>query len=480
MDRRERERERSRQSSSNDRVDLDSRTPLAWQHRDFNYQHSGSSNNQSNFHERYPEGVPSSSSDRFSHPSLGSRSARSAAMEDGRGQRQSESGQQTGKRMHASVPAARGGAGKKASTSSSTGTSNHTGITPAAEGAGGGRPGNRNSSARPSRSSQETTTGSSSETETDAERMQTSRPGTSGTLRSIQSMPLLTPLQQHHNQQQQAIYNPVMASGGIYGVVGMHPAMMAHSAQMQAAAAAAAAAAGNPTWNGEPCPVHGSGIHPAHHQMQMGHYQTPHGTIATYQPLYSSMSMKRAASIHEMAMATPLPAIMPPPPPPGPIYGTLPHPGAGPHQFVMQQPSHEQPTHFVMMTAPSSMIHGPPASSLGGRRTRHGQVRSSGPGSLPPMPTATQMATMQRQGRQLVVNGKNGQPEPLPVRHDAPPLPPKIPPSDVASKTASRTSTTKPFSYNACCKGNVVVLWVILGIIALGVVLAIVFYYAFQ
>lgn len=116
------------------------------------------------------EGVPSSSSDRFSHPSLGSRSARSAAMEDGRGQRQSESGQQTGKRMHASVPAARGGAGKKASTSSSTGTSNHTGITPAAEGAGGGRPGNRNSSARPSRSSQETTTGSSSETETDAER----------------------------------------------------------------------------------------------------------------------------------------------------------------------------------------------------------------------------------------------------------------------------------------------------------------------
>jgi hypothetical protein len=52
MDRRERERERSRQSSSNDRVDLDSRTPLAWQHRDFNYQHSA--NSQSNFHERYP------------------------------------------------------------------------------------------------------------------------------------------------------------------------------------------------------------------------------------------------------------------------------------------------------------------------------------------------------------------------------------------------------------------------------------------
>lgn len=289
-------------------------------------------------------------------------------------------------------------------------------------------------------------------------------------------MPLLTPLQQHHlqQQQQQATYNPVLAAGGIYGVVGMHPGMMPHPAQMQAAAAAAAAA-GNPTWNGEPCPVHGSGIHTAHHQMQIGHYQTPHGTIAAYQPLYSSMSMKRAASIHEMAMATPLPAIMPPPPP-GPIYGTLPHPGH--HQFVMQPPGHEQPTHFVMMTAPSSVIHGPPASSLGGRRTRHG--RSGGPGSLPPMPTPSQMATMQRQGRQLVVNGKNGQPEPLPVRHDAPPLPPKIPPSDVASKTASKTSSAKPFSYNACCKGNVVVLWVILGIIGLGVVLAIVFYYAFQ
>ena len=53
MDRRERERERSRQSSCNDRVDLDSRTPLAWQHRDFNYQHT-SVNNQSNFHDRYP------------------------------------------------------------------------------------------------------------------------------------------------------------------------------------------------------------------------------------------------------------------------------------------------------------------------------------------------------------------------------------------------------------------------------------------
>ena len=85
---------------------------------------------------------------------------------------------------------------------------------------------------------------------------------------------------------------------------------------------------------------------------------------------------------------------------------------------------------------------------------------------------------MQR-GRPLVVNGKNGQPEPLPVR-DAPPLPPKIPPSDVASKTTSKSSSAKPFSYNACCKGNVVVLWVILGIIGLGIVMAVVFYYAFQ
>ncbi len=50
MDRRERERERSRQGNFNDRVDLDSRTPLAWQHRDFNYQQ----HNQSTFNDRYP------------------------------------------------------------------------------------------------------------------------------------------------------------------------------------------------------------------------------------------------------------------------------------------------------------------------------------------------------------------------------------------------------------------------------------------
>lgn len=281
-------------------------------------------------------------------------------------------------------------------------------------------------------------------------RGQPSRPGTSGTLRSMQSMPLLSPL--HHP----AAFNPAL--GGIYGVVGMP-----HQP-------------GNPTWNGEPCPVHGAGI-PPHmpSHMPMAHYQTPHGAIAAaYPPIYSSMSMKRAVSIHEMAMATPLPALMPPP---GPIYGTLPH--GPPHQFLMPAPpSNQEPTHFVMMTGPPSMM-GPPASSIGGRKTRH--VQRSGPGSLPPMPPPSQMATLQHQRgmRPLVVNGKNGQPEPLPVR-DAPPLPPKIPPSDVASKTASKASSAKPFSYNACCKGNVIVLWVILGIIGLGVVMAVVFYYAFQ
>ena len=55
MDRRERERERFRQhqhqqSNLNDRVDLDARTPLAWQRRDFNYHHNSSSS----FNERYP------------------------------------------------------------------------------------------------------------------------------------------------------------------------------------------------------------------------------------------------------------------------------------------------------------------------------------------------------------------------------------------------------------------------------------------
>ena len=126
------------------------------------------------------EGVPSSSSDRFSsHPSLGSRSARSAAaaMEDGRMQQQT--GNKRMMRDHAGANNARSvgvtmtgnnNSKKKASTSSSTGTSNHTGIAATTDGSGGPGGGNRNSSARPSRSSQETTTGSSSETETDAER----------------------------------------------------------------------------------------------------------------------------------------------------------------------------------------------------------------------------------------------------------------------------------------------------------------------
>lgn len=231
----------------------------------------------------------------------------------------------------------------------------------------------------------------------------------------------------------------------------------------------------NPTWNGEPCPVHGAGIPP--HMAAIAHYQAATMAAAYPQIAYSSMSMKRAASIHEMAMASPLPALMPPPP----IYGTLPH--HPPPQFLMPPPPppshHHEPTHFVMMAGPPSMM-GPPASSIGGRKPRHPAHRSGGgPGSLPP---PSQMATLQHQRgtfRPLVVNGKNGQPEPLPVR-DAPPLPVKLaPPSDAASKTASKAGSVKPFSYNACCKGNVIVLWIILGIIGLGIVMAIVFYYAF-
>lgn len=111
------------------------------------------------------EGVPSSSSDRFSHPSLGSRSARSAAAAaSDRGlQRQSEN-EQPANRM----PPTRGAASKKASTSSTgTATAMAEGGRDSSSGGAGGA--NRNS-ARPSRSSEETTTGSSSETETDAER----------------------------------------------------------------------------------------------------------------------------------------------------------------------------------------------------------------------------------------------------------------------------------------------------------------------
>ena len=110
----------------------------------------------------HAEGVPSSSSDRFSH-----RSARSA---DRHLHRQSAGG--------GHHPTSRPGASKKTSTSSSgtAGGGIVTSGTPRAGGGGssstaGGSGGNRNSAHQPSRSSEETTTGgSASETETDAER----------------------------------------------------------------------------------------------------------------------------------------------------------------------------------------------------------------------------------------------------------------------------------------------------------------------
>lgn len=265
----------------------------------------------------------------------------------------------------------------------------------------------------------------------------------------MQSMPLLSPLLHH-----QAAFNPMLGppAGSIYGVLQPpppHPSMM--------------------TWNGEPCPVHGAGLH--HHGM---------ATLSGYpQPsaIYSSMaSMRRAASIHELAAlaSTPMhPALMPPPPPPSAIYGTLPHP-----QIMMQAEPMQH--HFMMMAGPPPTHHHPPGSLMGGTRMMRPMMRS-GPSSLPPM------GRVNNGGRPIVVNGKNGQPEPLPVR-EAPPLPPKIPASDVMSMRAVSTkagsgasgSSVKPFSYRACCQGNVVVLWVIMGIIGLGVVMAIVFYYAFK
>ena len=188
--------------------------------------------------------------------------------------------------------------------------------------------------------------------------------------------------------------------------------------------------------------------------------------------MYSSMSMRRAASIHELAMATPLPALMPPP---SGLYGTLAHqPPPGQLMQLTSQPPTGDPRQFMIMGPPSIL---PPPSIMS-----HGRVRTtrSAGGSLPPMPPSSLLPPMQR--RPLVVSssgsGKTAQPEPLPVR-EAPPLPAKIPPSDAASKAMSKSSS-KAFSYNSCCRGNVVVLWVSLAIIAFAVVMSIVFYYAFK
>ena len=293
----------------------------------------------------------------------------------------------------------------------------------------------------------------------------------------MQSMPLLSPL--HHP----AAFNPIL--GGIYGVVGL-AGPPPHHHHMQP---------GNPTWNGEPCPVHGAGLHHHGQPMSLSAYPTM-GYPPPPPQIYGALpppQMRRAASIHELAMSGQIPALMPPP---GAIYGTIQqgHP-SGP-QFLMAGPAPPPPDLMMaMMSAPPSMIAShppPPASSLGGRMLmRPHHHRSNGPSSLPPIPLPPSSSMMGGRGialrnglhhqqRPIVVNGKNGQPEPLPVR-DAPPLPPKIPPgSDVVSRAASKSSSAKPFSYEACCRGNVVVLWVIMGIIGLGVVMAVVFYYAFQ
>ena len=264
----------------------------------------------------------------------------------------------------------------------------------------------------------------------------------------MQSMPLMSPL---HTP-----FNPAVL-GGIYGV-GMVPMLPSN------------------TWNGEPCPVHGASLPHTHVPISMTPYPTYHP------PMYSSVQMRRAASVHELAMATPLPALMPPPPTTMSIYGTLPGPSSQfLHAAALSGPTPTPDHPSIFMMGPPSLLPPPPPKGPPPHRMRMPPHRGSAASSLPPMPPPSLLPPLQRGSRPLVVNEKNGHPEPLPVR-EAPPLPLKMPPSSdpgARSKTPSKSST-KAISYDACCRGHVVVLWVILGIIGLGIVMGVVFYFAFQ
>ena len=148
-------------------------------------------------------------------------------------------------------------------------------------------------------------------------------------MRSLQSMPLMTPLH--------APFNPPLLPA-MYGVLGlMHPQAN--------------------TWNGEPCPVHGSSLlpQPGHHHLPISMTPFPPPFPP---PIYSSMSMRRAASVHELAAASGI----------GPaMYGTL--PGAN-HRHHASLTDHNS---IMMVTA------APPGMMAGGRA-----VQSRHP--LPPMP----------------------------------------------------------------------------------------------
>ncbi|XP_065573060.1 WAS/WASL-interacting protein family member 3-like [Artemia franciscana] len=171
------------------------------------------------------------------------------------------------------------------------------------------------------------------------------------------------------------------------------------------------------TWDGEPCPVHGANSIPPVHGMPMYH-PLPFAPTP-YPNMYPAhhLGLRRATSVHDFNFYGP-----------GPFMGyRLPAPAGTRAASVRGS---------VIM-----MPHKAP--------------------SLPPIPPPNLLPPLQRP--RLALTEKKDQ------KVTTPPLPPKIPPP-VKKKQELVT-------YKTCCKGNILVLWSILAVIAFGVVLGVVLSY---
>lgn len=184
------------------------------------------------------------------------------------------------------------------------------------------------------------------------------------------------------------------------------------------------------TWDGEPCPVHGSGplsFPGPHGPLPPPGYppMLPPGPLSLPPPPGSS---RRVNSIYDMRLLSP---------PPGPIYGTL--------------PGRTMPADRRSLAG--STILGPAA---------HGAPLGIPPHLLPPMARPLPM----------VVDEK-GNPEPLPVRKTGDKngtLPPGV---NTKAASVVHSESEEVVKNRICCRGGACVAWVILAVICIGVLLAV-------
>lgn len=165
------------------------------------------------------------------------------------------------------------------------------------------------------------------------------------------------------------------------------------------------------TWDGEPCPVHGHGPH------FYPPCPPPGGTLRRYGSMFDMRSPYYAPS-----------AVVPPP------HAVLLHP---PHQPTLERKSFHG---SVPVLAPHSYPMPPPPTPIP-------------PQFLPPM----------MRPRPMVFPAGA---EPLPVRD---PYKFRAPPPGYSSKSEDSYSVDQ-----VCCKGHLIVLWIILGVVTVGVILGII------